>query len=282
MKRITPNFRLLRALYGFAGLVFGAAVANAAVIYSNNFEGAEAAAVAAGAGPGGSATLYAYGNQGGWSNVTYGGTSNGYWWYSTKYSTTGGATALGRPDPLGPASPPFDTTGQGSTALHGLNASGFRYAYRTLATTFVPGNTYRFSISATTDNGQTGQGVYLYFFRGSAVPSSNFDADSSGGSGFFSDGTSSIVNTAGGTVTNVVAIPFDSTSDAGNWQTVSYDFTPDSSMAGENIGIAIYMRARTAVDNVVIEQFIPEPGTGAVITGSLGLFLARRRRSRPA
>ena len=71
-----------------------------------------------------------------------------------------------------------------------------------------------------------------------------------------------------------------STTDAGNRQTVSFDFTPDASMAGENIGIAIYLRPQTAVDNVVIEHFaaIPEPGTAATLTGSLALLLARRRR----
>jgi len=277
MKRLAPNLPLLRALYGFAGLVFGAAVANAAVIYSNNFEGAEADAVAAGAGPGGSPSLYAYGNQGGWTQVLNGAT-NSYWWYSTQYATTGGATALGRPDPLGPASAPYDTNGQGATALHGIAGAGFRYAHRTLSTAFVPGNIYRFSVSASTDNAQTGQAVYLYFFRGSAVPTTDFDAQSSAAAAFFSDGTSSTVNTTGGAVASLVSIPYNSASNAGNWQTVSYEFTPDASMTGENIGIAIYMRARTAVDNIVIEQFVPEPGTVTTLTGSLGLLLARRRR----
>lgn len=277
MKRIAPNFLRLRALYGFAGLVFGAAVSNAAVIYSNNFEGAEANAVAAGAGTGGVATMYAYGNQGGWTQVLNG-ASNSYWWYSTKYATGAGG-AGNRPDPLGPASAPYDTNGQGATALHGISGAGFRYATRLLSTTFTEGNIYRFSVSAAADfTNPSTQAVYMYFFRASAPPTTDFDAQSSAAALFTSDGGSGIVNTSGGAISNLVAANYTATSVAGNWGTVSYDFTAGPSVAGETIGIAIYMRAGTAVDNIVIEQFVPEPGSAAMLAGSLGVLLARRRR----
>jgi hypothetical protein len=50
-------------------------------------------------------------------------------------------------------------------------------------------------------------------------------------------------------------------------------------MAGENIGIGIYMRARTAVDNIQVERFaaVPEPGSLA-LTAAAGMLLSRRRR----
>lgn len=277
MKRLRPDIRLLRAVYGFAGLVFGCAMANATVVYFNNFEGAEANAVAAGAGTGSVATLYSYGNQGGWNQVRIGGTGNTSWWYSTKYATAGGGT--GRPDPLGPASAPYNTNGQGSTALHGLNASGFNYTYRVLATAFVPGDTYRFSVSAATDNGLAGQAVFLYFFKGSSTPTLSFDTQSSAAAEFDSIGTTSTVNNAGGTVSNLIGGVFDSVNNAGNWKTVSFDFTPNASMAGENIGIGIYMRSQTAVDNIQVEQFaaVPEPGSLA-LTAVAGMLFSRRRR----
>jgi len=225
-------------LLGMAGMALATSI-NAAILFTDDFDG-----IAVPASPG-----FLYGDSGGWTMTT----DTASWWYDTNYATV---TSAGRPDPTG---------GTGNA----LSVRG-EYAQHAVGATFLAGQTYRLTMDLSTANGGSGTRVFAYIGDQSLALA---DATAVGRLAFHDDGTTASAVAA----SNIVSANYQSVTDAGNWTTVSYEYTATGADDGKDIGIAFWASGAPYMDNVQFES-VPEPSSTALLgLGGLALILRRRK-----